>query len=79
MVSNYERNFPDLSVDIDAELNRYKEYAEVIRPLVVETVSFLHSALSEQKKVLIEGANAAMLDIDFGKNFYFTVFICFPT
>lgn len=59
--------FPTLSVDIDAELGRYKKYAEQIRPLVIETVSYIHSSLQKGKNVLVEGANAAMLDIDFGR------------
>lgn len=58
--------FPSLEVDVAAELDRYKQYAEEIRPLVVETVSYLHSALRQGKSILVEGANAAMLDIDFG-------------
>lgn len=54
-------------MDVEEELGRYKKYAERIRPLVSETVSFLDRALREGKKVLVEGANAAMLDIDFGE------------
>lgn len=49
-------------------LPRYGGYAEIIRPLVTETVSYVHRALKNGQKVLVEGANAAMLDIDFGKN-----------
>lgn len=64
----YQRMFPNLTVDVDTELARYKKYAEKIRPLVSETVSFLDKALKDGKKVLVEGANAAMLDIDFGKH-----------
>ncbi|KAF7987410.1 hypothetical protein HCN44_003172 [Aphidius gifuensis] len=66
LVEQYQRMFPLLHVDVDAELERYKEFAERIRPYVTETVTFLHKALKEGKKVLVEGANAAMLDIDFG-------------
>jgi hypothetical protein len=62
----YQRMFPDLQVDVEAELDRYKVFAEQIRPYVVESVSYLHSALWRGEKVLVEGANAAMLDIDFG-------------
>lgn len=46
--------------------NRYKEYAEKLRPLVKDTVLYLHKALESGRSVLVEGANAAMLDIDFG-------------
>ena len=66
MVHNYKRMFPNLCVNIEEELCRYKSFAERIRPLVVETVSYLHSALRAGKNILVEGANAAMLDIDFG-------------
>lgn len=57
---------PDLNVDIDAELVKYKSYAEQVRPFVIETISYIHGAIQANKSVLIEGANAAMLDIDFG-------------
>ncbi|KAF9806259.1 hypothetical protein SFRURICE_016069 [Spodoptera frugiperda] len=66
LAANYKRMFPNLEVDIDGELARYREYAERIRPMVRDTVSYLHKAIGEGKKVLVEGANAAMLDIDFG-------------
>lgn len=66
----YQRMFPDLVVDVKAELALYKEYAERVRPLVRDTVSYMYQALRQGKKVLVEGANAAMLDIDFG-NFLF--------
>ena len=63
----YQRMFPDLKVDVESELIRYKKFAEKVRPFVHETVSFLDKAIKAGKKVLVEGANAAMLDIDFGK------------
>ena len=34
--------------------------------MVKDTVLFVNNAISSEKKVLVEGANAAMLDIDFG-------------
>lgn len=58
--------FKGLTIDKEAELARYKEYREVIRPMVTETVSYMHNSLNSGKNVLVEGANAALLDIDFG-------------
>uniref|UniRef100_A0A8C5HYI1 Adenylosuccinate synthetase n=1 Tax=Gouania willdenowi TaxID=441366 RepID=A0A8C5HYI1_GOUWI len=59
--------YPNLKVDIDSELNQLKEYAERLRPLVTDGVYFMHKALTgPSKKILVEGANAALLDIDFG-------------
>ena len=66
--------FKSLEVDKEAELERYKVYAERLRPMVVETVSFLHKQIRSGKNVLVEGANAAMLDIDFGKYLDFSNF-----
>lgn len=76
LASAYKKVFPDLDVDVEAELVRYKDYAERIRPLVVETVSYIHSALNQGKNILVEGANAAMLDIDFGTYPYVTSSNC---
>ncbi|XP_036823694.1 adenylosuccinate synthetase isozyme 2 [Oncorhynchus mykiss] len=59
--------YPDLNVDIDNELQQLKVYAERLRPLVTDGVYFMHKALTgPSKKILVEGANAALLDIDFG-------------
>jgi len=57
-------------------LERYKVYAERLRPYVKDTVFYLHSALRNGKTVLVEGANAAMLDIDFGTYPYVTSSNC---
>ncbi|GLG95520.1 Adenylosuccinate synthetase [Gryllus bimaculatus] len=76
LVAMYQRMFPELNVDVEGELKRYKEFSGKVRPFVVESVSFLHSALRLGKKVLVEGANAAMLDIDFGTYPYVTSSNC---
>ncbi|GJQ76411.1 hypothetical protein Trydic_g2127 [Trypoxylus dichotomus] len=76
LANMYQRMYPSLSVDIEAELERYEQYAEKIRPLVTETVYFLYKSIREGKKILVEGANAAMLDIDFGTYPYVTSSNC---
>uniref|UniRef100_A0A8D3DS33 Adenylosuccinate synthetase n=1 Tax=Scophthalmus maximus TaxID=52904 RepID=A0A8D3DS33_SCOMX len=44
-----------------------KGFTERLRPLVTDGVYFMHKALTgPSKKILVEGANAALLDIDFG-------------
>eukprot|EP01136_Pigoraptor_vietnamica_P022175 Opistho-1_new@73040 len=45
----------------------FQTLRERLRPLVTDTVSYMHRAISEHKRVLVEGANATMLDIDFGE------------
>lgn len=76
LADNYMASFPGLQVDKTAEIERYKQLAERVRPLVVESVSYLHNKLAEGKRVLVEGANAAMLDIDFGTYPYVTSSNC---
>ncbi|XP_038206434.1 adenylosuccinate synthetase [Zerene cesonia] len=76
LAATYKRMFPSLEVDIENELAKYKEYAVKIRPLVRDTVSYLHKEIRSGRKVLVEGANAAMLDIDFGTYPYVTSSNC---
>ena len=44
-----------------------QEYADRIRPMVTDTVYLINDVISEGKNVLIEGANAVMLDFDLGE------------
>jgi len=60
------------SVDIDAELVKYKEYASILSSMIVDTVPLVYKSIKENKKWLIESANATMLDIDFGTYPYVT-------
>lgn len=75
-MTSYKKLFPELNFDEEAELIRYKEYAKKLRPYVKDTISYIHKQLSMNKKVLVEGANAAMLDIDFGTYPYVTSSNC---
>lgn len=52
--------------DTEGEILRYKELAKRLKPFVVDGVSFMHDALAQNKRILVEGANALMLDLDFG-------------
>jgi len=57
-------NYP--TFDADKIIEEYNKYAEKLRKYVVDTVSLLHNALEDNKKILCEGAQATLLDIDFG-------------
>ena len=54
------------TLDAQSIVAEYKEYAEILKPYVKDTINFLHKALNEGKKVICEGAQASLLDIDFG-------------
>jgi adenylosuccinate synthase len=47
-------------------LDEYTRYAEALRPFVGDTAHFLEDAIAGGKRVLFEGAQGAMLDIDHG-------------
>uniref|UniRef100_A0A672JW93 Adenylosuccinate synthetase n=1 Tax=Sinocyclocheilus grahami TaxID=75366 RepID=A0A672JW93_SINGR len=67
LVLQYQSMFPALKVEVESELKKLKDYAERIRPLVRDGVYFMYDAIhGSPKKILAEGANAALLDIDFG-------------
>lgn len=53
-------------VDYDDILAEYLAYADRLRPYVVDTTMLLGRALDAGKKVLFEGAQAIMLDLDHG-------------
>ena len=53
-------------VDLEKTLADYKEYAKILKPYITDTVTLIHNALDEGKKVICEGAQATLLDIDFG-------------
>lgn len=67
LVNYYTHRYPDLNINIEEEIARYKQYRDDISPLVRDTVTFMYNILRDSsKRVLVEGANATMLDIDFG-------------
>lgn len=63
--------YPDLPVNCEAELTKFRQFREKLRELnlVGDTVGFVHKMRKEGKVILIEGANGALLDIDFGELF----------
>ena len=44
----------------------YMRYAERLKPYVTDTTVFIHEALQEGRHVLLEGAQATLLDLDHG-------------
>ncbi|KAH3672435.1 hypothetical protein WICMUC_004271 [Wickerhamomyces mucosus] len=72
LVETRFQRYGKFDYDFEDELIRLKQYKELLKPYVIDSVSFIHKAISDKKKVLVEGANALMLDIDFGTYPYVT-------
>lgn len=76
VLGRYQKLWPD-----HAELNRIDAeqlaqevltLAEVFRERIVDTVQLLHDALEQNKYIVFEGAQAALLDLDLGTYPYVT-------
>ena len=59
-------------IDRTALLEEYHGYSQRLAPYVVETSEFINNALKAGKRILYEGAQGTMLDIDFGTYPYVT-------
>ena len=53
-------------LDLDGQLDRYTALAERLRPFVCDTGALVRKAWKDGKRILFEGAQGAMLDIDGG-------------
>ena len=53
-------------IDVDAVVEEYLTYAERLRPYITDTRQVLWKGLEEGRTVLLEGAQATMLDMDHG-------------
>lgn len=59
-------------IDFNNVYEEYKEYAKILRPYICDTTTMLHKAIKNNEKILCEGAQATLLDIDFGTYPYVT-------
>ena len=59
-------------LDLNEILSEYQGYANEIRPFVCDTITLLNNQVDSGKKILFEGAQATMLDIDYGTYPYVT-------
>jgi adenylosuccinate synthase len=58
--------------DYDAVRSEYLAYADRLRKYVIDTSAYLNAQLKAKKKVLFEGAQATLLDLDHGTYPYVT-------
>ncbi|KNC47290.1 adenylosuccinate synthetase [Thecamonas trahens ATCC 50062] len=53
---------------IDDELERYRAFADILTngDMIVDSVAYVNQAYNDGKRIILEGANAALLDLDYG-------------
>ncbi|MFA6918390.1 MAG: adenylosuccinate synthase, partial [Candidatus Gracilibacteria bacterium] len=67
-----QKAYGKFKYDIEQELAYYKEIAQRVKPMIVDSAYYLNQALDKNQKVLVEGANGTLLDIDHGTYPYVT-------
>ncbi len=60
------------TLDVNNIINEYLEFDKKIDPYIKDTATFLNKAIDGGQSVLFEGAQGALLDIDFGTYPYVT-------
>lgn len=65
--SDGARRFGDKwEYDVEADIQAYVEIANKVSPFIGDSVEYINEAWESGKRILVEGANATMLDLDFG-------------
>lgn len=59
-------------LDVHQIIDEYLEFDQKIDPFVKDISTFLNDAIKENKRILLEGAQGTLLDIDFGTYPYVT-------
>ncbi len=72
LVKSMQSMYGGFEYDIAKEQDTLRQQAEKMKPWVKDTVTLLNHALRDGKSILAEGANACLLDIDFGTYPYVT-------
>lgn len=61
-----EKIYHTEQLDVEAIVSEYLEFDRYIDEFVTDTTSLLHTALADGKRILAEGAQGALLDVDHG-------------
>ena len=68
----FTKVFGDEPLDASSVYDEYAAYGEALAPMVADTTALLHQALDDGKRILFEGAQGTLLDIDHGTYPYVT-------
>jgi len=67
MADGYRKRYGHLATyDVEEEITRFKAYREQLADHVIDEVPLLQSARKQGLKLVVEGAQAAGLDVAFG-------------
>ena len=58
--------YGETRIDVDAIISEYQEFDKQIDEYITDTSFYLHQALRQGKRIIAEGAQGALLDVDHG-------------
>ncbi|KAH8788506.1 Adenylosuccinate synthetase [Diaporthe sp. PMI_573] len=71
--AGYKKRYGDLlTYDVEEEIKCFDEYRVKLQDHVIDAVEFMNQAQETNKKILVEGSQALLLDLDWGTYPYVT-------
>jgi len=67
---------PQKIFDVDAIVAQYLEYGKILGPFIRDTDALVQQSVSDENNVLLEGAQGALLDVDYGTRPFVTSSNC---
>eukprot|EP00300_Choanocystis_sp_HF-7_P011086 c17298_g1_i4.p1 GENE.c17298_g1_i4~~c17298_g1_i4.p1 ORF type:complete len:315 (-),score=70.42 c17298_g1_i4:599-1519(-) len=71
-VENKQKRYGHFDYDIDDEISKFKKFNDEYGHMIQDTIDILNNVLEKGEGLLVEGANANLLDVDFGTYPYVT-------
>ena len=66
MQDHYKFKLHKKEQQMQYQMAQLQQYIEYFRPMVIDTIIFINKAIKNGKHILVEGAQACLLDVDFG-------------
>lgn len=63
---HWKDQFPDQDINYDEVVEKYYEFGQILKPYLVDSSLFVNQAIDDRKKIILEGAQGTMLDVDHG-------------
>lgn len=64
ITAKYQYALPE--IDVDAVVAKFETYCKELAPYIADTAVMVNEAFEQGKKVMLEGAQGTLLDVDFG-------------
>ncbi|KAI0509270.1 adenylosuccinate synthetase [Xylaria bambusicola] len=67
LAGSYRARYGDLlEYDVEAEIQKFVNLREKLRPYIIDAVEYMKVAQEQKRSILVEGSQALMLDLDYG-------------